>query len=62
MKNYNQIKEAIRDICTSCGVNEIKSANKQVKKFLGAQLIQIEKVEDELSTVVWYSFMDDEED
>ena len=54
---YGQIKEVIRDICSPCTIYDIKKANNQIKKTLDSYLIRIKKVEDELSTIVWYSFV-----
>lgn len=52
---YSQIRETIRDICTPYGVNDIKKANSQLKKILVKYLLDIRKVEDEFSTIVWYT-------
>ena len=62
MKTYNQIKEVIRDICSPCGVLEIKNANKQVKRFIGYQFVGAVKMEDQLCTIVHYRFIDENGD
>ena len=54
---YSQIKEVIRDICSPCTIYDIKKANAKIKKVLDSYLIRIKKVEDELTTIVWYSFV-----
>jgi len=50
---YEQAREVIRDICGPKGVNQIKAANKELKRLL--PIVEIDKREDEFSTIVWYT-------
>lgn len=55
-----QAKEAIRDLCSPFTVYDLKKANKAVKSYFGNKLIQMEKTEDEMTTIMWYEISTDE--
>ena len=51
---YGQVKEIIRDVCSPCTFNEIKKANKELKKLIGNVIVNMWKTEDALTTIEWY--------
>lgn len=51
---YGQVKEIIRNVCSMYTFDEIRKANKELKKLIGDVIVNMWKTEDALTTIEWY--------
>ena len=58
---YDQAYEAVRDLCSPHSIRNIKTANKEIRKYFGDYLIGMKQYADEFETTMNYHIWCDDQ-